>query len=135
MDNSSGRPAVLDQVAVALSGLCLLHCLLLPLLVAVLPFLGQWSDDHLHAEMLIIVVPVSVIALVLGYRRHRHSGIVIAGLIGLGILIVGGTIAHSAYGLLADRALTVVGSLTLAATHYRNFRLSRAVGCGTTERA
>jgi hypothetical protein len=124
-DNSSGRPAVLDQVAVALSGLCLLHCLLLPFLVAGLPFLAQFSDDHLHAEMLIVVIPISLVALALGYRRHRHMGIVVAGIVGLAVLTIGGTIAHSTYGLLADRTLTVIGSIVLAVTHYRNFRLSR----------
>jgi hypothetical protein len=126
MDKSSARRGLLDQLAVTLSGLCLLHCLLLPFVVAVLPFLGQFSDDHLHAEMLIVVVPVSVVALALGYRRHRDAGVIVAGAIALALLAVGGTIAHSAYGLLADRALTVVGSITLAITHYRNFRLSKA---------
>lgn len=125
MDNSSGRPAFLDQVAVALSGLCLLHCLLLPFLIAVLPFLAQFGDDHLHAEMLVVVVPVSVVALAIGFRRHRHGGIVVAGIVGLVILAIGGTVAHSAFGLVADRTLTVIGSITLAVTHYRNFRLSR----------
>ena len=125
MDNSSERTAVLDQVAVALSGLCLLHCLLLPFAVAALPFLGQFGDDHLHAELLVVVIPVSVIALAFGYRRHGHNSVLVWGLAGLSILIVGGTVAHSAYGLFADRALTVVGSLILATTHYRNFRLSR----------
>jgi MFS superfamily sulfate permease-like transporter len=126
MDKQTAQRGLLDQVAVALSGLCLLHCLLLPFLIAVLPFLGQFSDDHLHAEMLIVVVPVSVIALALGFRRHRHTGVVVSGIVGLALLIIGGTVAHSAYGLLADRALTVVGSITLAITHYRNFRLSKA---------
>ncbi|MDH5344410.1 MAG: MerC domain-containing protein [Gammaproteobacteria bacterium] len=115
----------MDQVAVALSGLCLLHCLLLPFLVAVLPFLAQFGDNHLHAEMLVVVIPVSMVALALGFRRHRHGGIVFTGIVGLAILTIGGTIAHSAYGLSADRALTVIGSITLAITHYRNFRLSR----------
>lgn len=126
MDKQTAQRGLLDQVAVALSGLCLLHCLLLPFLIAVLPFLGQFSDDHLHAEMLIVVVPVSAIALALGFRRHRHTGVVVSGIVGLALLIIGGTVAHSAYGLLADRALTVVGSITLAITHYRNFRLSKA---------
>jgi len=125
MDNSSGRPAVLDQMALALSGLCLLHCLLLPFAVAILPFLGQFSDDHLHAELLVVVIPVSAVALYLGYRRHSHSGVVVMGLIGLVVLTIGGTIAHNLYGLVADRTLTVIGSVTLAITHYRNFRLSR----------
>jgi hypothetical protein len=126
MDNSSGRRAVLDQVAVALSGLCLVHCLMLPFLVVLVPVLAQVSDEHFHLEMLIVVIPVSLIALALGYRRHGHTGVVIAGLAGLAILTVGGTLAHEAYGLLADRVLTVLGSITLAITHYRNFRLSRA---------
>jgi len=133
MDNSSGRPAVLDQAAVALSGLCLLHCLLLPFIVAVLPFLGEFRDDHLHAEMLLFVIPVSVVALVLGFRRHRHVGIVVSGAIGLVVLTLGGTIVHSAYGLFADRAMTVAGSITLAITHYRNFRYSRAPTCSPAE--
>lgn len=125
MDNSSGRFAVLDRLAVGLSGLCLLHCLLLPFAVTILPFLGQFGDDHLHAEVLLIVVPVSIVALALGFRHHRRGGIIVGGVVGLGILIVGGTIAHDAYGLVADRTLTVIGSLTLAFTHYRNFRLTR----------
>ena len=125
MENSSGRPAFLDQVAVALSGLCLLHCLLLPFLVAGLPFLAQFRDDHLHAEMLVVVIPVSIVALAIGFRRHRHAGIVVSGIVGLAVLTIGGTFAHSVAGLVADRTLTVIGSITLAVTHYRNFRLSR----------
>ena len=133
MDNSSGRSVVLDQVAVALSGLCLLHCLLLPFAVVMLPFLGQFSDDHLHAELLVVVIPVSVLALAFGYRRHGHNGVIAWGLAGLTILTIGGTIAHSVYGLLADRVLTVGGSLILATTHYRNFRLSKAALRSATE--
>ena len=133
MDNSSGPSEVLDQVAVTLSGLCLVHCLALPFAIAVLPFLGQFSDDHLHAQMLIMVIPVSVIALALGFRRHRHLGVVIAGTISLALVITGGTLAHQYYGLLADRILTIAGSLALAITHYRNFRLSRHIANSTPE--
>lgn len=133
MDNSSGPSEVLDQVAVALSGLCLVHCLALPLVIAVLPFLGQFSDDHLHVQMLILVIPVSVIALGLGFRRHRHKGVVVAGVAALILVTLGGTVAHNHYGLLADRLLTIVGSLALAFTHYRNFRLSRHVADSTPE--
>ena len=110
-----------------LSGLCLVHCLLLPFAVVLLPFLAQFSDDHFHVEMLMIVIPVSLFALFLGYRRHHHAGIVAAGLVGLCLLTLGGTVVHETWGLMADRTLTVLGSLTLAVTHYRNFRLSKHV--------
>ncbi len=120
-------------MAVALSGLCLVHCLALPFAIALLPFLGQFADDHLHLQMLVVVIPVSVVALALGFRRHRHAGIVLAGAAGLIIITIGGTVAHNHFGIIADRALTIVGSLALAITHYRNFRLSKHVAGLTPE--
>jgi hypothetical protein len=89
MDDSSRQRALFDKIAVGLSGLCLLHCLLLPFVVAILPFLGQFDDDHLHAEMLIFVVPVSVIALFVGYRRHGQINVIVSGVTGLMILAMG----------------------------------------------
>lgn len=125
MDNSFRRRALLDKVAVGLSGLCLLHCLLLPFVVVTLPFLGQFDDDHLHTELLIFVIPVSVIALAVGFRRHGHSSVIFSGVVGLIILTLGALVVHELYGLIADRAMTVTGSLILAVTHYQNFRLAK----------
>lgn len=125
MDNSSRHKAFLDKIALALSGLCLLHCLMLPLVVAVLPFLGQFGNDHFHAELLLFVIPLSVIALGVGYRRHRHAEVLVFGALGLIILAIGGTFVHDTYGEMADRAMTVTGSVILAFTHYQNFRLAK----------
>ncbi|WP_159088803.1 MerC family mercury resistance protein, partial [Xanthomonas fragariae] len=36
--------SLLDSSSIALSGLCLLHCLALPLLAAALPLFGAWSQ-------------------------------------------------------------------------------------------
>ena len=127
MDNRSVKePGTLDQVAVALSGLCLVHCLMLPFAIAILPFLADIDEGHLHVQMLFVVLPVSGIALWLGYRRHGDRRIIIAGVAGLMLLVIGGTVAHNLYGLIADRSLTIMGSLVLAITHYRNCRLSRS---------
>jgi len=124
-DNSSRATGLLDNAAVALSGLCLLHCLALPMVIAVLPFLGQFGEGHFHVQMLIAVLPVSIIAFAFGFRRH-HSGSVVAwGGVGVLVLIVGGTIAHGSYGIVADRLLTICGALILAAAHYFNNRFSR----------
>lgn len=126
MDNRSVNESdTLDQVAVALSGLCLLHCLFLPVVIVALPFLGQLDEGHLHVQMLLVVFPVSVFALALGFRRHKDIRILAWGVVGLLLLLVGGTLAHNLYGVVADRALTICGSVTLAVTHYWNSRLSR----------
>jgi MerC mercury resistance protein len=123
--NTSKTGHWLDLTAVGLSGLCLVHCLALPLVIALLPFLAQYSDGHLHLQMLAAVLPLSTIALGLGYRRHRDRRILVAGGVAMLLLTVGATIAHSQLGLAADRAFTMAGSLTLAITHYFNATRAR----------
>ena len=110
----------LDGAAVVLSGLCLLHCLALPLVVAGVPFLAQFAETHLHYQVLILVIPLSVLALGLGYRRHRDWRILLAGAFGMTLLVIGATVAHSQLGLAADRLFTVIGSLVLATAHFFN---------------
>ena len=110
----------LDGAAVGLSALCLIHCLALPLVVAGLPFLAQFAEGHLHAQMLVVVLPLSCIALGLGYRHHRNLKIVAAGTVGMLILTIGATVAHDKLGLAADRLFTIVGALVLATAHFYN---------------
>ena len=126
MDNSTTRTSTaLDQAAVALSGLCLVHCLVLPFVVAALPFLDQVSADHFHVQMLAVVLPLSIIALAMGFRRHRNMTVIGWGVLGMLLLTIGGTVMHSRYGLIADRIFTIGGAVTLAIAHYFNSRLAR----------
>ncbi len=110
----------LDGAAVTLSALCLVHCLALPLVVAGLPFLTQFSEGHLHAQVLVVVLPLSLFALGVGFRRHRDARIVALGAVGMTLLVIGATIAHDQLGVTADRAFTITGSLTLAVAHFFN---------------
>ncbi len=123
--NSAKSTDWLDGAAVLLSALCLVHCLLLPLIVAGLPLLAQFSDGHLHAQMLIVVVPLSVVALGLGFRGHQNRRIIAIGATGLLLLIVGATLAHEYLGIFSDRLLTTAGALVLAMAHYHNTVLAR----------
>lgn len=125
MDNSHARGnTLLDRTAVALSGLCLLHCLALPFVVGLLPLAGQVNGNHFHLQMLLVVVPISVIALALGFRRHGSVAVITGGAAGLLILFAGATVVHDQLGLVADRMVTIVAALTLAVAHFYNSRLS-----------
>jgi len=126
MDNRSTRSSdVLDHAAIALSGLCLIHCLLLPVIIVTLPLLGQFNAAHFHVQLLIVVVPVSLFAFALGYRHHGNKKIIAWGIAGMAFLFIGGTFAHANFGILADSLLTMAGSIVLATAHYRNNRLTR----------
>ncbi len=125
MANAPRKSEWLDGAAVVLSVLCLLHCLALPLIVAGLPLLAQTADDHLHAQVLVIVIPLSVVALGLRFRHHRKSWILWAGFAGLAILVAGATIAHAYFGPRVDATVTVLGSIVLATAHFYNSRGTR----------
>ncbi len=124
-DNSSNQMGLLDNAAVALSGICLLHCLTLPILIAALPILGRYDEAHFHAQMLLVALPVSLIAFMMGFRRHHVRSVIAWGMIGMLLLAFGATVVHSSYGIVADRIVTVCAALILAFAHYFNNRFSR----------
>ena len=119
----------LDGAAIGLSGLCLLHCLALPFFVGALPMLMPFTESHLHAQMLYFAVPLSVIAVGIGYARHRNSTVVLAAVAGMSLLVLGATVAHGSLGIVADRLFTISGSIVLAAAHLWNGLLSRRHRC------
>ena len=126
MDNSTSKTTeILDRTAIVLSALCVVHCLALPLLIIVAPFLGQFFDGHFHAQLLVVVLPLSTGALALGYRRHRNPHILFAGILGMLLLTIGGTVMHSQFGIVADRIFTIAGALVLATSHWFNGRADR----------
>jgi hypothetical protein len=115
----------LDGAATGLSGLCLLHCLALPFFVGALPMLMPFTESHLHAQMLYFAVPLSVVAVGIGFARHRNSNVVLAAIAGMSLLVLGATVAHGSLGIVADRLFTISGSIVLAAAHLWNGLLSR----------
>ena len=126
MDNSNSRNTeMLDRAAILLSGLCVVHCIAFPLLIVVAPFLGQFTAGHFHAQMLIIVLPLSTAALAFGYRRHRNSKIVVTGVVGMLLLLLGGTVMHDQFGIVADRVFTISGAIILGLSHWSNTRADR----------
>jgi hypothetical protein len=124
-DNSSNSLGFLDNMAVVLSGVCLLHCLTLPVLIALAPFMSQFGEGHFHVQMLLVVLPVSIMAFSLGFRRHRVKSVIVWGGIGMLLLVFGATVIHDSFGLVADRTVTICAALILAFAHYFNNKFSR----------
>lgn len=118
---------LLDGAAIGASLLCLIHCIGLPILFALLPALatmGGVSAEWVHVVLLLTAVPLSGIALIGGYRAHGRIVPLMLGAVGLAGLAAGVTLAS---GPAAETALTVAGSLALAGAHVGNWRRLRAV--------
>ena len=114
----------LDRVAIALSTICIVHCLAMPLLIAVLPVaaLAIGGDGHFHSLMLWFVVPTSVLGFGLGLRVHRRIDIVVMGAVAIAALAAAALWGHSAWDPSLEVTANVAASVLLAAAHWRNFR-------------
>lgn len=121
------RMAFLDRFAMMLSGICMIHCLVTPLLVALLPILGiaLLSDREFHWLLLVLVLPASIWALASGCRRHRRFTIAVIGVTGLVILVSIGIAGHQIFGEDGERFVTSIGSATVAIAHLMNYRQLR----------
>ena len=126
--NNQGR---LDAIAVVLSGVCMLHCLALPLMLTVFPILNVTllSETVFHLLMLVVILPVSVIALTIGCLFHKDEMTLVLGALGLSILTITAFFGHQLLGLTGERILTSFGGLILACAHVQNYRRCRRDDC------
>ena len=117
-----GRTQTLgDRLAIALSSLCVIHCLATPLLLIILPSFGAlFADSHelFHQIILFFVLPVGLAALAAGYRHHHKNSV-------LAILFVTALYGHDYLGEIGETGATIVASLIIAYAHLRNYKLSQ----------
>jgi hypothetical protein len=113
-----------DRIAIALSTICIVHCLTVPVLIAVLPVVAvAWgSDAHFHSLMLWLVVPTSAVGFALGYRVHRQAGLVALGAAAVVALAIAALWGHAVWTPAIETLASVAASLVLAYAHLRNFR-------------
>jgi hypothetical protein len=117
----SASSSLLDASAIGLSGLCLIHCLALPLVAALSPALAAWAGaEWVHTVLLGIAAPLSALAL---QRRGQRPFVILLALAGLALLALG-AVGWPRADL--ETELTVAGGLILAAAHLTNWRARHA---------
>ena len=117
-----------DAAGVTLSGLCMVHCLALPLAAAALPFLAAWTEAHwVHWLFVAAALPTSLAALLPG--AQGRTGVSLLGMGALGIALLALAAAewptHE-----VETPMSVAGGAVLATAHLLNWRRpGRRHGC------
>ena len=121
----------LDAAAVGLSLLCITHCLLSLMPILILPSLAATlvSDERFHFGMVFLVLPISLLALVMGLRRHGQYSVPITGACGICLLLLILILGKETIGEIAEAILTGAATLILGFAHVRNFLLGRSRDC------
>lgn len=114
----------LDKLGVIASSVCLVHCLVLPFVLILLPFAGleYLASNAAHKVLAFFVLLFALTAIVPGYLQHRRKTILIAMLFGLSLVMLA-TFSLAALNLSnLETPLITVGNLILVATHLQNRR-------------
>jgi len=126
---SKGKASYFDRVGIGLSLLCLVHCLLLPFAVMLMPALDFFPlietsghAEEVHLVLLLFILPAAYLGWVRGYRHHRNLSVVITGMIGLGLLFL----AFQFTDTRVHVSLTSLGGLMIMFTHFINLRVWKA---------
>ena len=120
-----------DKVAVTLSTACVIHCFFAPsFIILTSGFLSISIDNELvHYLILLLAVPVSSFALYLGWKNHKNTSFLPFGITGLLVLVAAVLMGEAMLGEAGERAITLLGSLLVAYSHFRNHQECKAVEC------
>lgn len=118
-----------DGTGMFLSLMCVVHCVLTPLLAVAVPVLVT-IEEQTHQGLALAILLVGSAAFLLGYRKHQRVDALLMGALGMAVI---GTAAFYADGLAVDDiagistevALTLAGGTCLIIAHARNFLLCR----------
>ena len=106
----------LDKVGLSLSALCVIHCLLLPVIGASLPIIGAWSEiEWVHKLLVVLALPVALSVII-----SNSAATYIRALAGAGIVLL---FTAAFWEPLHDHEtlLTVIGAILLGAAHMIRF--------------
>lgn len=119
---------ITDKLAIGLSLACAIHCLALPVLLALLPSMAalQLDNEAFHLWMIAAVLPSSVYALSIGCKQHKRYQLFFLGAIGLTLLVLALVLGEDLIGEDGEKILTVAGASFVALGHWLNFRLCHA---------
>ena len=117
------RGSQLDLFAAGLSALCLIHCVVVPVLAAVLPLAAYFAESELvHRVLVLLAAPMSLWAVRKAWPMAGSGVFAATALTGLALLFSGAFVdAAAAY----EEPITVAGAVLLGSAHLWRWRRYR----------
>jgi hypothetical protein len=122
--------AALDMAGMTASTLCLIHCLAMPVVIALIPaFAAQlFESDWFHIVLAFMVLVFCLLAFIPGYTRHHDKRLIWIGIVGLSFVFFATFVARF-WSETAEIGLVTVGNLVLVAGHLLNRKLTNKACC------
>lgn len=122
LQSGLSRIGWLDRLAIGLSGLCVVHCVVSAVMVAVLASAGGLLVDHrIHEIGLMLAIGLGALGLGSGIFTHGFMMPSAVGALGLGVMAGALTRPHDG----GEVVFTIIGVLIVALGHDLNRRANR----------
>ena len=120
-----------DKFAISLSAVCAAHCFFVPALLVLFSNFEsiQYDNELIHFLFLLVTVPISFFALMLGLKNHKKPLFFVAGLAGLSILIAALILGEARLGELGEKLVTLFGSIIVVFAHFKNYQTCIQIEC------
>lgn len=116
----SAKPGFWDRIGIGLSGLCAIHCLLVPVFVALIPLWPAFEEYHEYTHLVFFLAISPAVYLSLR-RRHKSSKVTFLLISGLSIIFVAWLLNHQ-LGDYGEAGITLIGSILLIWGHWLNYK-------------
>ena len=131
MINQIKSQYVSDKFAMGLSLACVLHCFFVPsFLILTSGMLSvSFDNEFVHKLLVLVAVPISSFALIKGYKYHKTFSFLSYGILGLVALILAVVLGESILGEFGEKGLTLLGSILVAYSHFKNYKMCIELDC------
>lgn len=123
--NSDTINKFFDKLGICVSGLCLVHCLIMPFALLSFPVLSNYFhhlEENIHLIFGVLVLTSAIFAVYPHCRKSGRKDILILALMGSITVLTAFTLAHEISEVL-ESILTVTGSVMLIIAHFRNMKV------------
>jgi hypothetical protein len=119
-ESKRAKPGFWDRVGIGLSGICAIHCLLVPVIVALIPLWPAFEEFHEYTHFIFFVAIAPAVYLSLR-QRHQSPRITILLLTGLFIIFLAWYF-NEILGEYGEAGITLLGSILLITGHWLNYK-------------
>lgn len=119
-DNIEKKKGFWDRLGIGLSGLCAVHCLLVPVFVSLLPLWPAFEQFHeyTHLVFFLAIAPAVVISI---QRKQASWQIAFYLFSGLAVIFLA-WFFNGFLGEYGEAGITMVGSVLLIRGHWLNYK-------------
>lgn len=120
-----------DTLGMWTSILCFLHCLFTPILLSFSAVLAHAlpGEEGVHRSLAILVALFGGVSLLLGFRKHRKTRVLLLMMLGLGLICCSAWFGDRLPSHAFEVAITFAGSLCMIAAHRTNHTFCRSCRC------